>query len=298
MKIFISIIIPTYKRKNSLLRLLQSLGGEITHECEVIVVEQLINSGNVFKPFAKRLGIQFHYIFLKNPSTPHAKNIGVAKAKGDYLIFFDDDVIVKKGIIDGYKKAFLTNHADVVAGRVLTPGHPLAIDSLNVGKISYWGKFSDDFSSTIKQEVDTVIGCNAGWKKSVFEEVGGFDEQITMNGIREESDLSLRAKKMGYHILFEPSAVVTHLREESGGGRKTEGRLWWYYNFLSNETYFFLKYRPNWVVFIILLTRWEWIVRCMFGFGREVSFRSIVTPFAGILYGIKKYRRWKRENSC
>lgn len=289
-----SIIIPTYKRKKSLMRLLQSLLPELTMQVEVIVVEQVINNGTTLKSFAKKHNINLHYIFLPEASTPHAKNVGAGVAKGKYLIFFDDDVVVEKGILAGYKKAFLKDDNDVVAGKVLTPGHPVNPKSKNIGKISYFGKFSDDYTSDIKQEVDTVIGCNAGWKREVFEKVGGFDEQITMNGIREESDLSLRAKALGFKIFFEPKAAVTHLREATGGGRKSEGRLKWYYNFLSNDTYFFLKYRPKWVVGIILLTRWEWFVRCMFGFGREVSMRSIRTPFAGVWYGIQKYKKWKK----
>lgn len=291
-----SIIIPTYKRKDSLLRLLESLLIENKSLYEVIVVEQVINNGRAFKLFAKKNNIDLTYIFLEQASTPHAKNVGAKSAKGKYFIFFDDDVTVEKGILQAYQKAFEKDKRDALGGRVITPGQEIHPDSNNVGRISYWGKFSDDFSSEIRQEIDTLIGCNAAWKRSVFEEVGGFDEQITMNGIREESDLCLRAKSLGYKIYFEPLAVTQHLREETGGGRKSEGRLSWYYNYLSNETYFFLKYRPTWVVLIILLTRWEWILRCMFGFGREVSFRSISTPFSGIGYGFRKYRRWKNAH--
>lgn len=292
-----SIIIPTYKREKSLLRLLKSLVPELTSQTEVIIVEQVINNGKKFKSFAKKHNVNLQYIFLPEASTPYAKNIGAKIAGGKYFIFFDDDVIVEKGILVGYKKAFLKDNNDIVAGKVLTPGHSVNPQSRNIGKISYFGKFSDDYTSDIKQEVDTVIGCNSGWKKEVFEKVGGFDQLITMNGIREESDLSLRAKNLGCKIYFEPQAVVTHLREETGGGRKSEGRLWWYYNFISNDTYFFLKYRPKWVVCIILLTRWEWFLRCMFGFGREVSIRSVLTPFAGVWYGIQKYRKWNKQEN-
>ena len=294
MRCLLSIIIPTYKREKSLLRLLDSLIPEINGQVEVIVIEQVFNHKKKFDAFAKKHHIHFTYIFLPESSTPHAKNVGASIARGKYLLFFDDDVVVEKGILKGYKKAFVKDRNDIVAGKVFTPGHPINPCSKNIGKISYFGKFSDDYTSDIKQEVDTVIGCNAGWRKEVFETVGGFDEQITMNGIREESDLSFRAKEMGYKIFFEPTAAVTHLREATGGGRKSEGRLKWYYNFLSNDTYFFLKYRPTWVVFVILLTRWEWFVRCMFGFGREVSLRSITTPFAGVVYGIRKYKKWKQ----
>lgn len=290
MRILLTIIIPTYKRKKSLLRLLASLRPEMKQTYEVIVVEQGENNGEEFIKLVNN-SYPFHYFFLPEPSTSMAKNIGVSKARGAYIIFFDDDVIVEKGIFEAVLNDFEINKYDILAGKVLTKGHPIDPDSRNVGKISFLGRFSDDFGSDIPQEVDTVIGCNAAWRKDVFTALGGFDEQFSGNAMREESDLCLRAKKGGYHIMFEPNAVVQHLRETSGGARKTEGRLQWYFHFFSNETYFFLKHRPQWVVPVILLTRAQWAIRCMFGFGREVSIRSFLTPFRGVLDGWGKYKK-------
>ena len=102
--------------------------------------------------------------------------------------------------------------------------------------------------------------------------------------------MSLRAKKAVYKILFEPKAVVNHHRAETGGARKSEGRLQWYVDLFSNETYFFLKHRLHILLPIFWLTKSEWAVRCMFGFGREVSFRSIRAPFAGMADGVRKYK--------
>ena len=64
----------------------------------------------------------------------------------------------------------------------------------------------------------------------------------------------------------------------------------WYFDFFSNETYFFLKHRPKVLLPIFWLTKIEWAIRCMFGFGREVSMRSVLTPFAGMADGVRKYR--------
>jgi hypothetical protein len=41
---------------------------------------------------------------------------------------------------------------------------------------------------------------------------------------------------------------------------------------------------------IFWMTKVEWAMRCMFGFGRDVSMRSISTPFAGMVDGVRKYR--------
>ena len=292
MRIEISIIIPTYKRKEHLLRLFKSLNGNVDDSVEIIVVEQLENNSKTYIKRAKLIGLNFQYIFLDTPSTPHAKNIGVEHAKGKYIVFFDDDVLLKTSIIE-YKKSFKTKTIAAVNGRVPTVGHADELDNKDVGRITFWGNFTDGYTSKVRQEIETVIGCNVCWRKDVFLQIGGFDTQFTGNALREEADLSLRARKAGYKILFDPTVEVLHVRAHSGGTRKTEGRMQWYFDFFSNETYFFLKHWPFWSVPLIMLTRWEWALRCMLGFGREVSVRSFVTPFAGVVDGYKKYWRWK-----
>jgi GT2 family glycosyltransferase len=141
----------------------------------------------------------------------------------------------------------------------------------------------------------TVITCNASWRKRVFEKIEGFDENFT-GPIREDSDLSLRTRKRGYKIIFEPRATIIHARSESGGFRKTEGRLKWYFGFFKSETYFFLKHIKWYWWVIFWFVRWHWFARCMFGFGREVSWRSIKTPWLGIYHGVQTFRRWKNAN--
>ena len=96
-------------------------------------------------------------------------------------------------------------------------------------------------------------------------------------------------KSAGNKIIYEPTAVVEHHRAATGGARKSEGRLQWYFDFFSNETYFYLKHRPHILLPIFWLTKIEWAGRCMFGFGREVSVRSLSTPFAGMVDGVRKY---------
>jgi len=295
MKNKISIIIPTFKRRTYLLSLLKSFRNRIPEGTEIIVVEQGETHKKDYEKIVKKMGFFFKYFFLKDPSTTKAKNIGAKNATGDYIVFFDDDVLLKTNI-EAFLSSFDTNGVAAVTGRVITQSQKIEENNLRTGRITFLGKFSDGYSSKHAQEIDTVIGCNVCWKKDSFLQIGGFDEQFRGNALREESDLSLRAIKQGYRILFDPQVEVFHVRAETGGARKTEGRIKWYFDFFSNETYFFLKYRPFWSVPFIMLTRYEWVLRCMFGFGREVSMKSFSTPFLGYLNGYKKYRRYKNEN--
>lgn len=291
----VSVVIPSYKRRVSLLQLLASLLIEKSYILEVIVVEQGERNEKEVGRVASKLKIKLHYIYLPKPSMTHARNVGTKAAKGKYLLFLDDDVLPKKGFIGEHLKHFSDLTVAATTGRVVTAGEAEDPDSRQVGRVGYFGQVSGGFSSTIMQEVDTVVGCNMCWRKDVYEKLGGVDERFTGNAIREETDLSLRAKKAGYKIIFEPRAEVIHTRAKSGGARKTEGRLRWYFDFFSNQTYFFLKHRSTIMLPIFLCTKIEWTAKCMFGFGREVSIRSIQTPWTGILHGIQKYIQYRKD---
>lgn len=292
----VSIVTPTLKRKNNIIKLLNSLNTEKKWIKEIIIVEQVDNNQSKFKEVAKQNSISLKYTFLPTKSTSKAKNIGATQATGEIILFLDDDVVATKKLIQNHIQNYTDPSVAAVCGRSITTGQEVEESRTDTGRISNLGTFSDGYSSTVKQEIDTVIGCNASWRKSVFNEIGGFDEQFTGNAMREESDLSLRAKKVGYKILFEPKALVYHTREPTGGARKTEGRLQWYYDFFSNEVYFFLKHRHIVLLPIYLIKKTEWAIRCMLGFGREVSIRSFVTPMLGVLDGLRKYRRYLYEN--
>lgn len=290
MKLRVSIIIPTYKRKEYLFGLLKSLKNEIDSKTEIIIIEQEINNVKEVASFAKLHHLPITYIHSLTMGTVHALNLGIAKAKGDVIVFFDDDCVVHKGCVVQHLKNYTDSDVACVVGRIYTQGQPVESSCRNVGTIRFWGKFNGGYSSSIRQDIDAAIGCNMSVRKLALDKIGGIDEGFTGPALRYESDLSLRLKHTGFRVVFDPTAIVTHLRAGTGGTRKTEGRLRWFYNFFSNETYFFLKHRPGWAVPIILLTRWEYIGRCMFGFGREVSLRSMITPFAGMADGVRKYK--------
>jgi GT2 family glycosyltransferase len=298
MIITISIIIPTFHRKESLMRLMKSLTNQKGIQFEVIVVEQGEENKKEIEQLGRKLGLELHYIYLPQPSMTHARNMGATAAKGEYLLFLDDDVITRPGLLENHINNFQDPKVGATTGRVITPGQPVEEGRTDTARVSMF-EVTEGYSSTIRQEVDTVVGCNMCWRTDVYKKLGGVDEQFTGNALREETDLSLRAKKLGYKIIFEPKAEVEHVRALSGGARKTEGRMKWYFDFFSNETYFFLKHRSSILLPVYLLIKLNWAMRCMFGFGREVSLRSIMTPKLGVLNGIKKYRMLRNyENRC
>lgn len=291
----VSIIIPTYNRDGPLRNTLEWCLSQNYPSYEIFVIDQSDKKFPEKDKFLKANTKRIKLLYSSIPNAALARNIGIKKSKGEILIFLDDDVVFGKDLIKSHVSAYTSRNLGAIAGRVETEGQPLEPNRKDSGMIARLGKFTDGFSSKIRQNVMTVITCNASWRRSVLDQIGYFDENFS-GPLREDSDLSLRTIRAGYKIVFEPKASVTHKKAETGGFRKSEGRLKWYFGFFKGETYFFLKHWPKVLVPIILLTRIEWALRCMFGFGREVSWKSITTPFVGITEGIKTYRRWENEN--
>lgn len=281
----ISIIIPTYNRDKPLVDCLNCLFKQDYPNFEIIVVDQSDKTYPEKEKYFKLNKKRVVWIKDKIPNASRARNLGLKIAKGEIILFLDDDVVCKADLITNHILAYSNDNIGAVAGRVISEGQPVEANRKNVGQITAWGSFTDGFSSIIKQEVDTVITCNASWRKLVLDKIGGFDENFS-GPIREDTDLSLRTIKVGYKIVFFPKAEVMHKRAISGGFRKSEGRKRWYKGFFKSETYFSLKWIKWYWWPVFWATRWQWFVRS----------KSLLFPWQGINEGIKAYRRLKNEN--
>src|SRR5258706_3680487 len=119
MNFSVSIVIPTYKRKSSLDRLLQSLKSKKNNFLEILVVEQ----GEDKRNKSKVGGIS--YIHIKNPSMTHARNVGAQKAKGNLLLFLDDDTVARPYLVQSHVKNFEDPKVGATLDRVITSGQPI-----------------------------------------------------------------------------------------------------------------------------------------------------------------------------
>ncbi len=290
----VSVIIPTYNRGEPLCWTIESLFKQTEKNFEIIIVDQSNKKFPEKEEFLRKNRRKIRYFSGLSPNAPRARNFGAKKAKGEILLFLDDDVKCRPDLITHHFKNYQDKKVGAVVGRIVTVGQKEEPNRKDVGRITPWGNHTDGYSSKIKQEIYDAITCNASWRKDVFEKIGGFDENLIL--IREDSDLAIRTRKAGFKIIFEPKAEIFHLRAESGGFRKTEGRLRWYFGFFMSEAYFSLKHIPCYWWGIFWLARWQYFLRCMFGFGREVSLKSIKTPWLGIYQGWLAYRRWRNEN--
>jgi GT2 family glycosyltransferase len=135
------------------------------------------------------------------------------------VLFLDDDVIPHASLLAGHRGPYADPTVGGVAGRVVTRGFPLPDDPSPRSRWPGVGWLFFNLAQTVPAEVATARGCNMSFRRSVLEELGGFDERFAPSPYRNDSDLCFRLRRRGYRLVFEPAAAVDHLQDAQGGVR-------------------------------------------------------------------------------
>jgi GT2 family glycosyltransferase/peptidoglycan/xylan/chitin deacetylase (PgdA/CDA1 family) len=196
---------------------------------EVIVVVDGSRDGTAAA--LKQIGPPFRLTVLEqqNRGAAVARNSGAALARGEILLFLDDDMEASPGLLEEHERCH-RNGADVVLGHIpLHPGSPANFLSSDVG---HWAEQRNRLLSAprAKPGLHDLLTGQLSISKNAFLAVGGFDTRFTVQGSfgNEDVDFGYRLLSAGYSVVFCPSAisyqryVVTasqHLRQwQQAGG--------------------------------------------------------------------------------
>jgi len=216
----ISIIIVTHNGKLFLDECLESLKNlEYPKEkLEIIIVDNASTDGTI-----EYLSSNFPDILLikfdKNYGFCKPNNEGAKKAKGEYLVFLNNDTVVTPKWLSELIKGVLDNDRVIsCASKMLYYDQKDTINTAG-GKITiigggFYNGYGDKDSPKYNAEYYTGFGCGAGVlvKRDFFLDIGGFDEDYFASC--EEHDLGWKCWLYGYKVLFMPEAVMYH--KESG----------------------------------------------------------------------------------
>ncbi|MEI4488204.1 glycosyltransferase family 2 protein [Frigidibacter sp. MR17.14] len=164
-----------------------------------------------------------------------ANNVVAEGADTEWLLLLNPDTEVHPGAIDALM-AFSMAHpeAGITGGRTVFPDGSLNIASCWM-RITPWSAFCmatglttvfrgsalfnpegmGSWQRDTVREVDIVVGCFLMIRRSLWNELGGFDLRYFMYG--EEADLCLRARAKGYRPMITPEAQIMHLVGASSG---------------------------------------------------------------------------------
>lgn len=218
----ISIVIGTLNRPKIILDLLENLSKlTIINKIEVIVFDQS-NEINyqIIKSFFENKS-NFKLIKLDKPNTITYLNLGWKIAKSNIVLYLDDDIIINESAILAHITSYKNKKIKAVAGRVINEGEK-KVDTNDIGRIKFFGAvISKNFNSDKQVFVNFPYGCNMSFRKSVLEEMNGFDNKLKGPIYSyNEVDLGYRiSKKYRNSIIFEPKALIYHKRFSTGGTR-------------------------------------------------------------------------------
>ena len=226
-----SIIVPVYNRPDEVGELLASLSRQTVKDFEVIVVEDgsSIRCEDVCKQFAGVLDL--HYYEKPNSGPGQSRNYGAERARGEWVVVLDSDVVLPKGYLAAVEESLSPNPSPVERGDDESEASP--IGGRLEGASAFGGPDAAHDSFTPVQKAIsysmtsffTTGGIRGGKKKGaldkfyprsfnmgvrrdVYQQLGGFSKMR----FGEDIDFSYRIVEAGYQTALIPEAWVWHKR--------------------------------------------------------------------------------------
>lgn len=202
----VSIIVPVYQGGHPFTQCLESIRAFAGSAWEVIVVidGEDESAAIVAKQFGHRV-LQLP----KNGGPAKARNVGAQVASGDILFFVDADVALAPETLPQIQTLFQQDHTcDAMIGSY--DDHPGAANFLS----QYKNLLHHYTHQHGRSEASTFWGACGAIRRSVFWEVGGFDERYQQPSI-EDIELGYRLRRCGYRILLDKQIQVKHLKRWS-----------------------------------------------------------------------------------
>ena len=217
----VSVIIPAYNAQGTIGRCLAALASQSSpaESYEVIVVDD----GS--KDETGRI-VQLHkvrYIRQANRGPAAARNTGARLARGDIVLFTDADCEPDADWVRQMATAFDDPQVMAVKGAYRTRQTGLTARFAQL-------EFEQRFEMLKKADsIDLVDTYSAGYRRGIFLDMGGFDTSFPVAN-NEDTELSYRMSAKGFKMVFNPMAIVYHLRHPDTLGRYARlkfGRGYW-----------------------------------------------------------------------
>lgn len=187
----VSVIIPTRNSSKTIERCLHSIEQQTFKNTEVLIIDALSTDNTV--SLSRSSGA---HVFTLQAERAKAKNLGISKSHGRFLLFVDSDMELNSHVIEECLKICLSN--DKIAGVI--------IPERSVGS-GFWIKVRD-FERSFYE--NSVIESARFFRKKDALQVGGFDENYVFY---EESTLHQKIENLGLTVNARSSSFILHHEE-------------------------------------------------------------------------------------
>jgi len=221
----LSIIICTYNRSNYLYSVLKSIAENDfpVEKYEIVLINNnsTDNTENECVRFQNDFPqVNFRYSVEKNQGLSYARNRGINEAKGEILVYVDDDAFVNKEYLQTYTDFFEQNQSAVAAGGAILPVYetkePSWISHFTKQLVTGYLYLGNKIKKFEKSKYPG--GGNAAYRREVFDKIGYFNVDLGRKGNNligsEEKDLFDKMTQMGMSFYYLPNAILYHIIPE------------------------------------------------------------------------------------
>ena len=207
-----SVVIPTHNRSALVVATLKELARVRRDPAlwEVVVVDDgsADDTEAVVQSWVESAPFSLRYVKQSNAGPAAARNRGASVARGDVLIFLDDDIEVQPDFVDQHVKAVVTNPGCWITGRIM---HPAELRKTPFGEYrnAVWERFHEQQLPGRLCDSPGGSAANLSLPAADFRQLGGFDESFTTPS-SEDWDLTLRARQQGIRVLYHSGIRTLH----------------------------------------------------------------------------------------
>ena len=214
----LSVIIPTFCRKASLIKVLESLNlqqGIDPCDFEVVVADDGSTDGTAEAVRCWSATAQVRILFslsVENRGPAHARNRAVSMANGRILLIMGDDILPASDLLVRHMNWHEAHPAeeDALLGRVMWPRNPPPTPFMHWLASEGRAYFLNYPKAAGPVDGDRFYTCNVSVKKALMVRGGGFDEAFT-RASHEDIELGLRlSRQCGMHLYYDPDSVGYH----------------------------------------------------------------------------------------
>lgn len=232
----VSVLIPNKDQKDTLKQCLDSVFEKTTYQnYEIIIIENNSTESEIFEYYRelqKRSNVKV-ITWKEGFNYSAINNFGEKEASGEYLLFLNNDVEVinprwmeemlgncqrpEVGIVGAklYYPDDTIQHAGTIIGIGGIAGH--AFLNMPRSRTGYLHKAS------IQMNLSAVTAACMMMKRSVYEQLGGFEEKLTV--AFNDVDLCLRTVQAGYRVVYNPKVELYHYESKSRGSEDNEEKV-------------------------------------------------------------------------
>lgn len=279
----VSIIIPNKDEKETLKTCIESIQEKTEYDnYEIIIVENNSTTEEIFQ-YYKELSQDPRIRLLrwkKEFNYSAINNYGVSHAKGEYLLFLNNDV---KVITPGWIKEMLgvcqRPEVGAVGVKLIYPDNTIQHAGCVIGIGGIAGHMFVDMpanrtgylhKASILQDMSAVTAACMMMKKTSFEEAGGFTEKLSV--AFNDVDLCLKVRKNEKLIVYDPYVQLYHMESKTRGAEDSTEKV---RRFQEEIEYM----RCQWIDILkkgdpyynknLSLTKWNYSLRPLPGMGRK-----------------------------